>query len=55
MGSEMCIRDSAHGGWVGVTTYTDVHGNTRVKSEVLVAMGSITGDQDTDDTVFADS
>ena len=45
----------AHGGWVGVTTYTDVHGNTRVKSEVLVAMGSMTGDQDTDDTVFADS
>ena len=26
-----------HQGWVGVTTYTDMHGNFRVKSEVLVA------------------
>ena len=32
-------------GWVGVTTYTDVHGNLRVKSEVLVAASGIsTGD-----------
>jgi hypothetical protein len=29
-------------GWVGVTTYTDVHGNFRVKSEVLVASSGIT-------------
>ena len=29
-------------GWVGVTTYTDVHGNLRVKSEVLVAASGIT-------------
>jgi len=29
-------------GWVGVTTYTDMHGNLRVKSEVLVAMSGIT-------------
>lgn len=43
-----------HSGWVGMTTYTDAHGNLRVKSEVLVA-GNITGDNDTDDTKFADS
>ena len=29
----------AHTGWVGVHTYTDMHGNLRVKSEVLVAAG----------------
>lgn len=29
----------AHTGWVGVTTYTDMHGNLRVKTEVLVAAG----------------
>ena len=29
----------AHAGWVGVTTYTDMHGNLRVKTETLVAMG----------------
>lgn len=31
-----------HGGWVGVTTYVDQHGNLRVKSETLVAMSGIT-------------
>lgn len=31
----------AHAGWVGLTTYTDMHGNVRVKSEVLVAMSGI--------------
>ena len=30
------------GGWVGVTTYVDMHGNLRVKSETLVAMSGIT-------------
>lgn len=30
-----------HGGWVGITTYTDTHGNLRVKHEVLVAMSGI--------------
>ena len=44
----------AHAGWVGIATHMDMHGNLRVKQEVLVAMGSITGDQ-SDDTVFADS
>ena len=32
----------AHAGWVGITSYTDQHGNTRVKTEVLVAGSSIT-------------
>lgn len=31
----------AHAGWVGVHTYTDMHGNLRVKSETLVAMSGI--------------
>ena len=31
----------AHHGWVGVTTYIDMHGNLRVKSEVLVAASGI--------------
>ena len=33
--------DLAHAGWVGVTTYMDMHDNLRVKSEVLVAMSGI--------------
>lgn len=43
----------AHQGWVGVQTYTDMHGNLRVKSETLVAIG-IANDAD-DDTQYADS
>ena len=53
-----------HGGWVGITTYTDTHNNVRTKSEVIVAMGSITsgvalttgegGDAD-DDATFPDA
>ena len=35
-------RGYTHQGWVGVTTYTDMHGNARVKTEVLVAMSGIT-------------
>lgn len=34
--------DLTHGGWVGVTTYKDCHGNLRVKKETLVAMSGIT-------------
>ena len=34
----------AHAGWVGITSYTDQHGNLRVKTETLVAMSSISGD-----------
>tara|TARA_B100001093_G_C26808741_1_gene1006641 strand:+ start:320 stop:1372 length:1053 start_codon:yes stop_codon:yes gene_type:complete len=30
-------------GWVGVSTYIDCHGNLRVKSEILVAMGGTSG------------
>ena len=44
----------AHAGWVGITSYTDNHGNFRVKTEVLVAGSSITGDAD-DDIQLADS
>lgn len=46
----------SHAGWVTTSTYTDAQGNTRNKTEVLVAMGSISGDDDTDDTTIgADS
>jgi hypothetical protein len=45
------IYSHAHAGWVGITTYTDMHGNTRTKTEVLVAMSSITGDA-ADDSVL---
>jgi len=43
-----------HAGWVAVNTYTDMHGETRVKAETLVAMSSISGDQ-ADDTQYADT
>ena len=33
-------------GWVQYRTYTDAQGNTRHKSEVLVAIATITGDDD---------
>ena len=42
-----------HAGWVGITTYTDNHGNLRVKTETLVAGSTITGDAE--DTKFPDS
>lgn len=44
-----------HGGWVGITTYTDMHGNLRVKNEVLVAGGILTTSDAPDDSVFPDS
>ena len=44
----------AHAGWVGISSYTDMHGNQRVKTEVLVAGSSISGDS-TDDTILPDS
>ena len=43
-----------HAGWVAVNTYTDMHGNLRVKTEVLVANSTISGDS-TDDTILPDS
>ena len=33
-----------HAGWVGVSTYTDMHGSLRVKTETFVASSSITSD-----------
>lgn len=47
--------DLTHAGWVGVTTYLDWDGNLRVKSEVLVAMSSIEGDNSEDDIVLPDA
>ena len=44
----------AHSGWVGITSYTDMHGNQRVKTEVLVAKSTITADA-SDDTILPDS
>ena len=44
----------AHAGWVGITSYTDQHGNTRVKTEVLVAGSTISGDAG-DDQQLPDS
>ena len=35
-----------HAGWVGVTTYNNADGTLRVKTEVLVASSSISGDQE---------
>jgi hypothetical protein len=34
-----------HAGWVGIQTYTDMHGRLRVKSETLVAFSGITSDR----------
>ena len=48
-GISTAISGSYHGphqGWVGVTTYVDMHGTLRVKSEVLVAMSGITTTKD---------
>ena len=45
----------AHSGWVGVTTYIDMHGGLRVKSEVLVAGGISTTADAGDDARFPDS
>ena len=44
----------AHAGWVGITTYNNADGTLRVKTEVLVAGSSITGDSG-DDTILPDS
>jgi len=44
----------SHAGYVGITSYTDMHGNLRVKTEVIVASSSITGDA-SDDQLFPDS
>lgn len=51
--TEAKAKGIAHAGWVRYYTYTDSEGNVRNKSEVLVAGGSITGDQ-ADDTFLPD-
>ena len=43
-----------HAGWVGITTYNDLNGNLRVKTETLVAGSTISGDSG-DDTILPDS
>ena len=43
-----------HAGWVGISSYTDMHGNFRVKTETLVASSSISADA-SDDEILADS
>ena len=43
-----------HAGWVGISSYTDMHGNFRVKTETLVATSSISADA-SDDEILADS
>jgi len=51
----VAANTGAHAGWNKVTaSYTDANGNLRVKTETLVAMGTITGDGD-DDTLLPDS
>ena len=42
-----------HAGWVAVNTYTDMQGETRVKTETLVSMNIASGDQ-SDDAQYAD-
>lgn len=40
-GRSAYLNAVAHGGWVGVTSYTDMHGNLRIKAETLVAASGI--------------
>lgn len=45
----VATANTSHAGWVKIgDRYTDADGNVRQKSEVLVAMSSITGDADDD-------
>jgi hypothetical protein len=39
--SENTIYEINHSGWVGIRTYTDMHGSLRVKKETIVAMSGI--------------
>ncbi len=54
VGGKVGAYGVAHAGWVGVTTYNDMHGNFRVKSETLVAFSGI-GSDAADDTRYPDS
>jgi hypothetical protein len=49
--AQVNVRDA---GWVKRNTYVDIHGVTRDKREVLVAMSSIIGDA-ADDAVYPDA
>lgn len=45
----VATANTHHAGWVKIgDRYTDANGNIRQKSEVLVAMSTITGDADDD-------
>lgn len=55
VGGKAAAYAVTHGGWVGVTTYIDCHGNLRVKSETLVASGILTTSDADDDTRFPDA
>ena len=51
----VATANTNHAGWVKIgDRYTDSNGNIRQKTEVLVAMGSITGDA-ADDDLLPDS
>ena len=41
-------------GWVYTNTYTDMHGNSRRKAEVLCAIGSMSTANDDEDTTYPD-
>jgi hypothetical protein len=53
VGGKVGAYGVAHAGWVGVTTYVDMHGNFRVKSETLVAFSGI-GSDAADDARYPD-
>jgi hypothetical protein len=50
--STEAVAQTVDPGWVYVNSYTDAHGNSRVKREVLVASSSYTADAE--DTVYPD-
>jgi hypothetical protein len=45
-GSTSTVYRTSGAGWVGVTTYVDMHGSLRVKSEILVAGSGISTGSD---------
>jgi len=57
VGGKAAAYAVAHSGWVGIMTYTDTHGNLRVKSEVFVAGGisTVSSNDAPDDTRYPDS
>ena len=46
--------NASHTGWVSYTTYTDAHGQTREKQEVLVALSKNGITSDDEETIFPD-